>query len=453
MAERDRLEVRLRGEHVADVLDAGLGDTAVRYTDRGVALGLPARLSLSLPVRAEPYPSATHGTRWVRSLLPEGRALAHAVREYEVEQDDRFALLSVLGRDVAGALEITPPGAADVVDGHYEPLSDEQLADLAIRAHDIPLGLDRDRGVRLSLAGMQDKFLLHRKPRSTQYLLPVAGAPSTIIVKPEPVGDDVDVPAMATNEAFCMTLAGRVGLDVAPVRVERFGDVSCLLVDRFDRERLAGGQVRRVHQEDMLAALGRDPLLKYEGGNAERVADEGGFVHRQAIRSRPGPSLDDVAGLLDAHLGRASLLSLLAAITFNVAIGNADAHARNYSVLLHPDGTATPAPLYDLVCTRWYPSLTSEAAQFVNGRTDLDQIGAADLIAHATQWGLPETTATVRVEGLLDRVEAELERAVERTVDAGGNEDVAGELAGLVAARVAAMTALPHGRVSESPTA
>ena len=48
------------------------------------------------------------------------------------------------------------------------------------------------------------------------------------------------------------------------------------------------------------------------------------------------------------------------AVIFNLLIGNNDAHAKNFSLLHHIDGTTVLAPLYDLVSTEIYQ-------QFRNG--------------------------------------------------------------------------------------
>jgi serine/threonine-protein kinase HipA len=48
------------------------------------------------------------------------------------------------------------------------------------------------------------------------------------------------------------------------------------------------------------------------------------------------------------------LFRLLNALIYNLLIGNADAHARNYSLLLEGSETPRLAPLYDLLSTRVY---------------------------------------------------------------------------------------------------
>ena len=54
------------------------------------------------------------------------------------------------------------------------------------------------------------------------------------------------------------------------------------------------------------------------------------------------------------------MIRLLDAVV-NALIGNNDAHAKNFS-LLHTERTPTLAPLYDLLCTAVYPTLTGKMA-------------------------------------------------------------------------------------------
>src|SRR3546814_15058558 len=105
---------------VADLADVGFGDTALTYTAGALEAPSASRLSLSLPVRAEQYPAVGPGGRWVRSLLPEGRALAWAVQHFGIPEDDRYALIGELGSDVAGAVEVLPEGAGSSAGGHSD---------------------------------------------------------------------------------------------------------------------------------------------------------------------------------------------------------------------------------------------------------------------------------------------------------------------------------------------
>lgn len=431
--DRPSLAVTLYGRHVAEIIDAGIGYTAVRYTDEAVADPHGARLSLSLPVRAEAYPGAGVASRWVRSLLPEGRALSWAVQEYGIPEDDRFGLLAVLGADVAGAARILVR-PEDNDDGDYVLLSAENLALTVERAPVHGLALDAKRRVRLSLPGLQDKVVLHRI--GDDYYLPIDGAPSSLVVKPEPaLREDVDLTGLATNELFCLTLAQAVGLAAAEARVETFGARPALVIQRFDRVR-KGDRLERVHQEDLLSAMGLDPWLKYEAPHAQRLVPAGGFADTNAISSTPGPSLQAMADFLAKHIGRVNVLPFLEAVTFNVAIGNADSHARNYSVLLPPNGAVHLTPLYDLICTRLYPELDSDAAQRVNGTWDLDGIGVSDIVAEAITWTLPAGVAEGRVRNILETIMGALGTAVDVCVERGGDPTIATAVAALITKRV-----------------
>ena len=435
MTDRPPLAVFLFDHHVADVVDAGFGDTAIRYTAEALANPVGSRLSLSLPVQDAVHPFAGPGGRWVRSLLPEGRALAWAVQHFGIPEDDRYGLIAVLGADVAGAVRILTEPSDPTDDGSYERLSAEELAEVVHRVPEVGLGLDRERGVKLSLAGMQDKVLLHRIDDG--YALPIDGAPSTLIVKPEPgvLNNGVDVTGLASNELFCLALARTIGLHVASATMETFGGTPCLVVERFDRE-LIGGRIRRRHQEDLLAAMGLDPLLKYERPEYERRAPVGAFTMGSTTIARPGPSLRDIAACLERHIGRARLIQFLEAVTFNVAIGNADSHARNYSVLLSSDGSVELAPLYDIISTCCYEGLDREFAQRVNGIDSLDEIRGSDLVGEATSWGIPARLAEHRVRDVITRIGEQLSHARSEAEAMGGDPKVVAATTAVVGARV-----------------
>ena len=435
---RPDLKVILYGRHVADVLDTGFGDTAVRYTRDANDHPTTSRLSLALPVQEAVHITHGPGGRWVRSLLPEGRALAWAVEHFGIAEDDRFGLISVLGVDVAGAVQILTDDEQPLGHGTYEVLDDTELGGLMQRAPNQGLGLDRERGVRLSLAGMQDKLLLYSD--HGHYYLPINGAPSTLIVKPQPAPER-NVDGLVTNELFCLTLARLVGLDVALAYAAPLGGTPALIVHRFDRQHRNDGTVERIHQEDLLGALGMDPLLKYEYAQVVRSTGVGGFAERTVYNSRPGPSLADLAQLLTTHLGRGRVAAFLEAVTFNIAIGNADAHARNYSLLFSPSGAVSLAPLYDLVSTTMWDHLDREPAQRVSGIDDLDEIRLEHLVQEARSWSMPETFSRRRIIGVLERVAAAAGAARDECVTLGGDPAVADVMSRLIVARVAAINA------------
>lgn len=435
MAARSPLPVWLYGRHVADIVDAGFGDTAVRYTPDAVARPNESRLSVSMPPRIEVYPTAGPGGRWVRSLLPEGRALDWVVEHYAIPAEDRYGLIAALGADVAGAVQILDPDLnPDSNAGSYERLDMNQVTALVNRVHDAPLGLDPTHRVRLSLAGMQDKVLLHRD--ADGWMQPVNGAASTLILKPEPQDrpDRMRFDGLATNEAYCATLARLVGIDAAPVTVEWFGGLAALVVERYDRHVAGNGTIERIHQEDFLGALGLDPLIKYEVSQSQRMPAIGGWG-APTFTGRTGPDLVTLASVVSSQLGAGFLVGFAERVVFNIVIGNADAHARNYSLLLEPDGLVRFAPMYDMIATMLYPQLDADAAQRVNGVDDLDAITLSDLIAEAVRWGVPPRLAAARIKRTIERIATAAATAVDHCVELGGQRDVAEQVADLVAIR------------------
>jgi serine/threonine-protein kinase HipA len=184
--------------------------------------------------------------------------------------------------------------------------------------------------------------------------------PSTHILKPDSA--DSEYPGLATNEYFCMRLAGRCGLPVASVELISAAGRPCLVVERFDRD-LSTSPVKRLHQEDLCQALGLTPDFKYQ--------KEGWRL----------PSYAALGDLLEEHGERPGndRLAAARAAVFHYLVGNADAHAKNISLLHGPSGVRL-APLYDVVSTAAYPELSPELALSIGDELDPEAIGAAQWV-------------------------------------------------------------------------
>jgi len=202
-------------------------------------------------------------------------------------------------------------------------------------------------GVRLSLAGAQPKLPVILNEQG--YALPLVNTLSTHILKPEP---EV-FPGLVDNEAFCMKLALAVGLPAAEVTVIHAGR-PCLLISRYDRV-VKSGTMTRLHQEDFCQALGHPPERKYQ--------EEG------------GPALRDLIKLLRtwSSVPVLDIKTLVDGVIFNSLVGNADAHAKNFSLLYTPK-TRRLAPFYDLVCTLAWPELATAPAMKIGGCRELKNL-------------------------------------------------------------------------------
>lgn len=341
-------------------------------------------ISLSMPMTQDAW-TAEVASPWLMNLLPEGQPLEALTRALGVAREDTVGLIAASGRDLAGALTFggeTKGGHAGVIaiDGpdRLERIIDE------LPAKPFLIG---EEGVAMSLAGAHDKLPLAVTPGGLA--IPVNGAPSTHILKP----DNPRLPDSVHNEALCMVLARRCGLPAATVTTGLAGARSYLLVTRYDRVQ-AGERVSRIHQEDFCQALGRRPAEKYQhNGTGTR-----------------GPGLADMFALVRRHMTARDITRLLDAVIFNIAIGNVDSHAKNYSILLHP-GRPELAPLYDLMSGLAWTNITSNHAQDVGGKRTGRHIGARHWRRMAEETGLSATATLRRVRTLTDRILAELPSA------------------------------------------
>jgi serine/threonine-protein kinase HipA len=199
---------------------------------------------------------------------------------------------------------------------------------------------------------------------------------------------------MAANEATCLRLAAACGLTVPQTELLDVSGLPVLAVRRYDRQDPPAGDLPvRVHQEDGCQATATPPGLKYE--------------------EQGGPTLRGLAALLRNFGDPRDVTGLLRRTTFNMAVGNADAHAKNFSVLHEPDGPAIRlAPLYDVLSTIAL-ELTDNAGQpmradthlgqRVGGQADIRKVTIGNIIDEAIAWGIRRRAASAVVAEMLDR--------------------------------------------------
>ncbi|HEX8095489.1 HipA domain-containing protein [Jatrophihabitans sp.] len=384
-------------------LDLWLGDKLVARTatparggkvkivyDGAVAGDLPAEtplLSCSLPTPGpgEPAPSRA----FLEGLLPEGSALSAAAAQVRgvrlvdgapESSVDVVALLGEFGRECAGAVVALPAGHPAPSGGRYEPLDEMALAALVRDLPQHPLGADLSRDIRMSLAGAQPKFLLARI--QGRWCEPVAGAPSTHIIKPTQAWAH-----SAHNEALVLAVARACGLTTSAAWIETMGETTVLVAERYDREVL-DGRVMRRHQEDMCQAVGIQPSKKYEIG-------------------RPS---DRMARLLRefAHEPRAQIAALFRQLAFRATVGDEDGHGKNYSVLLD-NGLVSLSPLYDSLCTLVYSDLTGRMATKIGAQQSLAKVDRQALITEARAMGLTQAEASYELDAIASGIRTGLE--------------------------------------------
>ena len=299
-------------------------------------------------------------------LLPEETQRTAIARALGVSPDNPFRLLEALGGDVAGALAFLPKDEEPLQDHSEttpEPLQENELAELLGRLPTVPM-LAGEGGARLSLAGAQSKLPVV-VTADGGIAIPRLGEPSTHLIKPEPDR----FAGLAANEAFCLALARAVGIDAAHAEWREVAGKPLLLVERYDRMWIEG-KTKRLHQEDFAQALGVPSNRKY--------AAEG------------GPTFRDSFALLRSAATRPAreVLKLADAAIFNLIIGNADAHAKNYSLLRRENGEVVLAPLYDLVATHMWKELSPKLAMRFGRAATLEEFDREATARFAAESGL-----------------------------------------------------------------
>lgn len=302
-----------------------LGRMGFQYDSGWLSHPESHHLSVSLPLREVPFEKDAPYP-YFTNLLPEGNVLSALAGRLGIAETDKFGLLKAIGGDCAGAVSLYPEGVEppdpDAYD--YEFLTPGGLQHKIQELNNNPfLAADEKR---LSLAGAMEKLPVCF--RDGRICLPLNSAPTTHILKP-PVET---LQGIVTNEAYCMTLAKGMGLDVPKVQIIRINEMPVYLIERYDRVEKDGHIIRLV-QEDFCQVLNLVPQQKYDLSFGQCF---------DAIRTHCANPIQESR-------------KMLSLILFNGLIGNSDGHAKNIS-LLHDEGGTRLAPFYDLVSTHYYGS-------------------------------------------------------------------------------------------------
>ena len=393
----DRLSVWWEGRISGCLYLGPDGETLFAYDADWLADSKAPALSFSLPKQAEPFKRSTVQAFFGGILPEEGQRTAIA-RALGVSADNEFRLLEYLGGEVAGALTLLPEGETPASPSDAAPklLDDDALVQLLDHLPLRPMLAGED-GLRLSLAGAQSKLPVLLI--DGQIALPAPGQPTSHILKP-PISR---FEGTTENEYFCMSLASAIGMDVAPVEMRSVADRSFLLVTRYDRAVGTDSSVTRLHQEDFAQALGVPSHRKYASEGGPIFPDCFALLRRAATR----PARD--------------ILKLLDAAIFNLIIGNADAHAKNFSLLHSSGGAIMLAPLYDLLSTVIYPNLHVKLAMKIGGKAVLEDIELRhwERFAADAQLGAPYVRTRVGqlCNAVIAAIDSEFTRALSPDAD------------------------------------
>ena len=358
------LDVNLHGDPIGTLTNLGGDRTIFAFTDEYIEN--PDRPTLGLAFKDEfgelytdfrPYQKRV--MPFFSNLLPEGHLRKYLAEQAGVNPEREFYLLWALGHDLPGAITITPadgeawpPDAADGADDH----GDDQ----------------RENALRFSLAGVQLKFSAVMEA-SGGLTIPASGVGGSWIVK-LPSREFAGVPE---NEFSMMKLAGLIGMNVPaidlvsidaiknlPEGIDKIGN-HAFVIERFDR--LSDGS--RVHIEDFAQVYGLYPEDKYGNGTFRNIAQ-----------------------VIAAEGNDADIIEYVRRLTFNMLIGNADMHMKNWS-LIYPDRRyVSLAPAYDFVAT--VPYIPGDATNMKISRAKVFSAFSVDELEHlAVKASIPRKMA------------------------------------------------------------
>jgi len=418
------LDVWMNGQSVAVWGTLRTGTPVLRYHDAWARSEEGRALSLSLPFTAGLEHRGDAVANYFDNLLPDSSEIRRRFRRrFHARSDDAFDLLSAIGRDCVGAVQLMPPGVDpdgwDRVDA--EPLKDSEVERiLASVTSDAPFGQRDEDDLRISIAGAQEKTALLRM--GGKWYRPVGATPTTHILK-LPLGlvgnMRADMTDSVENEWLCSQLMNELGIATAETEIGTFGESKALVVTRFDRrwqgvpkdsERKARFKpssdtwIARLPQEDFCQALGIAPDRKYE--------------------SDGGPSARDCLGVLanSEHADDDRATFALAQLAFWL-LAATDGHAKNFSIQHRRAGRFHLASLYD-VLSAWpiigrgpnqVPYQRAKLAMALRGKNAHHRLGEIEvrhwqgLAAACGQGVFSRMTAMVqRVDDVLQAVESRL---------------------------------------------
>ncbi|MEP2983727.1 MAG: HipA domain-containing protein [Sulfitobacter sp.] len=358
------LNVNLYSETIGTLTHLGGDRTIFAFTDEYIEN--PDRPTLGLAFKEEsgelytdfrPYQKRV--MPFFSNLLPEGHLRKYLAEQAGVNSECEFYLLWALGHDLPGAITITPS------DGEAWPPN-------AANSADNYGGDRRENALRFSLAGVQLKFSAVMEAGGG-LTIPASGVGGSWIVK-LPSREFSGVPE---NEFSMMKLASLIGMNVPaidlanisaikdlPEGIDKIGN-HAFVIERFDR--LSDGS--RVHIEDFAQIYGLYPEGKYGNG-----------------------SFRNIAQVIAAEGNDADIIEYIRRLTFNMLIGNADMHMKNWS-LIYPDRRyVSLAPAYDFVAT--VPYIPGDATNMKISRANAFSAFSLDELTHlAVKAAIPKKMA------------------------------------------------------------
>jgi serine/threonine-protein kinase HipA len=362
-----KLAVYVLGREVAILEQAGDFKSVLTYHAHATPDDF---VSLTMPVRTESYVWDDQLPPVLQMNLPEGYLLQVLQEQFGPHVGaSPIALLSVIGRNMVGRIQVAAPGATLSEPANAIEVSallrgdnsEEAFAEL-VRQH-----------ATSGVSGVVPKFLDSQNESSAAFKK-ISVITRRHIIK----GSSHALPFIALNEHLCMQVAARV---TPTAKTEVSDDGQALVVHRFDVD--DDGQPLRG-MEDFCSLLGLRPAAKYDT-TWERIA--------RAVR-------DHVPGERRLETYRQLATTLL--LTY--ALRNADCHAKNLALLYTTRADAQLSPTYDMLTTNVYAGYQHNppGIEFMGKKTWTPGKNLQRFIA--TTFGIPPREQAQIVEAISDAV-------------------------------------------------
>ena len=236
MSKSTHLVVWMNGARVGVWSQPRAGSPSFQYDAGWVASPAARVLSLSLPFAPGNAPHRGETvTYFFDNLLPDSDGIrARLQAKFATDSTGAFDLLTAIGRDCAGAVQLLPPGAkpdgwnrivAEALEGR------EVEAILALVTSEGPFGQGEVEDSRISIAGTQEKAALLRMGGT--WYRPSGATPTTHILKLalDLVGNmRADMTDSVKNEWLRAQIMAGLGFEMAPTETATFGDAKALVV-------------------------------------------------------------------------------------------------------------------------------------------------------------------------------------------------------------------------------
>lgn len=292
------------------------------------------------------------------NLLPEAEMREYLAKRVHLRPENEFDLLAALGLDLPGAIRAI---------SHEDHNPQSTAKEITKRKMNRNL-YSSENSLHFSLAGIQLKFsaLFNTQKQMTIGASGIGG--NWIIKLPS-----FRFPYMPENELAMMLLAKKVGINVPKVSLITIDSINNLppiakfsneknafIINRFDRS--INGP---IHMEDFAQVFGLYPKDKYSKINYKNIAE-----------------------VLWTQIGSHAVEEFIKRLVFNMLIGNADMHAKNWS-LIYPDKIHPElAPAYDFISTICYLPDDKMALNLVKEKR-WDQINMNSFISFANKIKFP----------------------------------------------------------------